>query len=170
VGAPWPGHEKHAGHEQEVVAAKKARDNQKEEAGQEAQNGQHARHEHAGNEHVRKAQAHSAKEANRAKRTAHYKTSNGQYAGNEHASAQSFAGSISAEDGDEYAGDADAGSISEPAGFSATEDGNEHANARRISRCIYSKDGNEYADAFCEPVSKSDWSNARHGHERNEYG
>ena len=132
MGAPWPGHEKHAGHEQEVVAAKKARDNQKEEAGQEAQNGQHARHEHA--------------------------------------SAQSFAGSISAEDGDEYAGDADAGSISEPAGFSATEDGNEHANARRISRCISSKDGNEYADAFCEPVSKSDGSNARHGHERNEYG
>ena len=136
MGRTCPGHAKHAGDEQEVVATKQTCGNRKEEADQETQHGEHARHE---------------------------------YAGNEHASAQSFAGSISAEDGDEYAGDADAGSISEPAGFSATEDGNEHANARRISRCIYSKDGNEYADAFCEPVSKSDGSNARHGHEWNEY-
>src|SRR5436309_569905 len=42
-------------------------------------------------------------------------------------------------------------SNTKPTGFSAAED------------------GNEYADAFCEPVSKSDGSNARHGHERNEY-
>src|SRR5437016_2134614 len=92
------------------------------------------------------------------------------HAGNEDAADKSVAIGIAAEDGDEYARNAEADGISESASVSATEDGNEHANARRISRCIFSKDGNEYADDFCEPVRKSDGSNARHGHERNEYG
>jgi len=80
-----PGHAKHAGDEQEVVATKKARGTEKEEAGQETQHGEHARHEHAGNENARNAQAHSAKEAHCPKQTAISKTSNEQYAGDEDA-------------------------------------------------------------------------------------
>ena len=80
IGETCTGHAKHAGDEQEVVATKKKRGNQKEEAGQETQHG-----EHAGNENARNAQAHSAKEAHCAKEAADYKTSNGQYARNEDA-------------------------------------------------------------------------------------
>ena len=85
MGGTCPGHAKHAGDEQEVVATKKARSNQKEEAGQETQHGKHARNEDAGNEHVGNAQTHPAKEAHCAKEAAHYKTSNGQYAWDEDA-------------------------------------------------------------------------------------
>ena len=85
MGRTCPGHAKHAGDEQEVVATKQTCGNRKEEADQETQHGEHARHEYAGNEHVRNAQAHSAEEAYCAKEAAHYKTSNGQYAGNEYA-------------------------------------------------------------------------------------
>src|SRR6266699_92297 len=75
-----PGHAKPAGDEQEVVATKKTRGNEKEEAGRETQHVEDARQENAKN-----AQAHTAKEEHCPKQTAISKTSNGQYAGDEDA-------------------------------------------------------------------------------------
>ncbi len=87
-----PGHAKHARDEPEQSGSAKEKNfDKKNEAGKETRHGEHAWHEHAGNEYVRNAQAHAAKKADRAKKTVNHKTSNGQYAGdedarNEHAS------------------------------------------------------------------------------------
>ena len=68
--------------------------------------------------------------------------------GNEHANAQSITISF-AENRDEHAGYANADRIAKAAGFTSTP--------------------GAYAHAFCEPFSKSNGSNARHGNGRDEH-